>query len=1082
MMPPSAPGLCINSCEYDYDDYCDDGGPGSHYADCELGTDCYDCGQRLHPSPPVPAYPPLVPIPAGALIVTGVPVVHATYSFPERSIARADVNNLSAAVAAFAGCYSQPMRCEIGASPSVGDRAVNMSSLTFLLSFPATLQVSSTVVLDPNAAVRAGDVSLDLRSTPVSSERWAFASDVLTAFAISDPPITTLGSTAIAAYTPPSPPPVPPPPSHPPGLCSNTCDLGGLGTPGVCNDGAAPDPSPFRQLCPYGTDCADCGSRDYCIDCPIACQERNSQLSDSQQDKACVQSSYVNDVCDEHCNNRECNYDNNVCTYSQIEATCMQTQDREQTDYSTRPLAGGLTIPSASSRTSGFRYVDVEHLTGDTRERGLVPVAMSLSLEPVRTVLQQEFNENFLFAEMAYTLQWSDPRLSQSPCAGALPGMLSLTFEQGLSDIARESARSTRAKFWVPKLGSGSSSVPGYRALDDSADFQLGTSEAPLAWLAGYGTVLPPPAAGEASDAFAIASEFFNKHVANTSACNNCASWTGDIELQLLQSHHSFFYYPFDQQQLEVSVQVPGAHLYGCVGTGADSPVLSDLGLTEENKNELLLPPTGMWFLSGPLEESIRVVHRRDRAGRELIDHCVIILVANRNPSVFIFRSLFTTIVVVFGSMMTALFMHPEEHAGDRAAVLYIAFLISLTNMATTNLGLGEVSQLLWFDIFNLSQLVICLIAVAETMIVHMLFACNHPKLATHIDKVCRITLPILYAGETAGMFIFGVGRGNSDAVGAAIMLTFAVFLIPSTLMLVWWRATRLHRAQQRAILALQVSGPDLGAEYDKKVEEVFHSFDVDSSGELDTDELRELFLAMHPNIKRNDLRECLKTMCSFEDVHGVLSKARFLDALIEGEMKLLGLVQSRGEVAAPVLSGSLDALKAAKSRWSPGQLVSRLASKSRKRSQKNLAVPYLAGRTRADAKSQADPVHAATNAPDQASANKQTFAGVVSSTSASSSTVFIEPDAPAQPPETVGKTKLPVPSSKTEEAISSPPAGTPANPQVQVKVSAAPAPTTQAKMEEKTQVLAPPAHPSSRSRTYASLAEPTHLPSRLLS
>ena len=36
--------LCTNTCEYANDGECDDGGPESLYDDCELGTDCADCG------------------------------------------------------------------------------------------------------------------------------------------------------------------------------------------------------------------------------------------------------------------------------------------------------------------------------------------------------------------------------------------------------------------------------------------------------------------------------------------------------------------------------------------------------------------------------------------------------------------------------------------------------------------------------------------------------------------------------------------------------------------------------------------------------------------------------------------------------------------------------------------------------------------------------------------------------------------------------------------------------------------------------------------------------------------------------
>lgn len=42
----SSSGRCTNTCEYADDGDCDDGGSGSDYSLCELGTDCADCGPR----------------------------------------------------------------------------------------------------------------------------------------------------------------------------------------------------------------------------------------------------------------------------------------------------------------------------------------------------------------------------------------------------------------------------------------------------------------------------------------------------------------------------------------------------------------------------------------------------------------------------------------------------------------------------------------------------------------------------------------------------------------------------------------------------------------------------------------------------------------------------------------------------------------------------------------------------------------------------------------------------------------------------------------------------------------------------
>jgi len=38
--------LCLNNCHYPSDGYCDDGGAGSEYSVCALGSDCVDCGPR----------------------------------------------------------------------------------------------------------------------------------------------------------------------------------------------------------------------------------------------------------------------------------------------------------------------------------------------------------------------------------------------------------------------------------------------------------------------------------------------------------------------------------------------------------------------------------------------------------------------------------------------------------------------------------------------------------------------------------------------------------------------------------------------------------------------------------------------------------------------------------------------------------------------------------------------------------------------------------------------------------------------------------------------------------------------------
>ena len=54
--PPALDGTlaaaCSDACPHARDGECDDGGDGSLYMACAHGTDCMDCGERPHASPP----------------------------------------------------------------------------------------------------------------------------------------------------------------------------------------------------------------------------------------------------------------------------------------------------------------------------------------------------------------------------------------------------------------------------------------------------------------------------------------------------------------------------------------------------------------------------------------------------------------------------------------------------------------------------------------------------------------------------------------------------------------------------------------------------------------------------------------------------------------------------------------------------------------------------------------------------------------------------------------------------------------------------------------------------------------------
>ena len=61
----SPPTTCTDTCNYASDNDCDDGGAGSEFSICTLGTDCNDCGARtLSPPPSSWQSPPPPPSPS----------------------------------------------------------------------------------------------------------------------------------------------------------------------------------------------------------------------------------------------------------------------------------------------------------------------------------------------------------------------------------------------------------------------------------------------------------------------------------------------------------------------------------------------------------------------------------------------------------------------------------------------------------------------------------------------------------------------------------------------------------------------------------------------------------------------------------------------------------------------------------------------------------------------------------------------------------------------------------------------------------------------------------------------------------
>jgi len=706
------------------------------------------------------------------------------------------------------------------------------------------------------------------------------------------PPMLPPPSPPPPSPPPPSPPPpsAPPPPSPPPpaapGLCGNSCSSSENAI-GVCNDGA-PNPDGSRNtnpsVCSLGDDCDDCGVRTLCQNCELACQARH-QLGKVDLRHACFTHMVGNAQCDEGCNNLECSYDE--CTEAQITSRCIDDLDfgtHANVDYRTAPRTG---------RGDNVDALMAVFKTNDTSDASVVaelhrvPVKVTLRLNPARLQLHPDFDEIYVFQSFQYSLEWRDHRLATNPCAGALGPMLSLSREEADSDNARTDKKKDSNRFWQPKF-SVLRLLPGFTAWDELATFSMADT-------VEYRPIGDP------------STEFYTPTLNSSSEYPDLgwSHYTGDLEVQLLQPQFDYYKYPFDKQVITWTMDVAGnngdpVHVYDCSGGGRSSEVTRGMKLNETHfrdgkevsLDEMLLPATGEWQLDGDLEDAISFHHETDGTGTPLLNTCTMKIRIRRNPIVYFIKGVVLTVAVVLGSLLTAGYLHPEEHIGDRCAVLFIAFLILIT-MLQADLGLGRLSNLLWLDVFNLVQLLLVLVACAETIVVHNLLKQQRNAIATHIDKSSRIFLTwVVYPVVTIGTFLCFFERETAGIVVIVVGVPVA--------MITFWLSVNIsggiaEARQRKALEDFQTLTDHDDPRWEATVENVFKALDLDGSGDIDEAEFRDLLNLLFLEMPRPLSVATLNQVRSLFDRDGHLQQGSFGDAMLIAKQFVEGHAEDYG-------------------------------------------------------------------------------------------------------------------------------------------------------------------------------------------
>lgn len=275
------------------------------------------------------------------------------------------------------------------------------------------------------------------------------------------------------------------------------------------------------------------------------------------------------------------------------------------------------------------------------------------------------------------------------------------------------------------------------------------------------------------------------------------------------------------------------ADLYTCRGQDA----LLSMGLTDANAGELLLPGTGTWKLDGTLEEAVTLGHLTDDEGNDYIDTCVLKIHIRRNWEVYFVKQIMTMLLVTAGGLL-ALLMHPGDMLGDRCAQLLVAVLIVITTLQT-DLGLGNLSYLIWVDLFNLVQLIVLLVALTQTMIIHRLQHYQMTDIVVIFDRVFRCLIPlVLYPTIVVGMILLGL---QHDSAGTGVIVVGLL----TTLILgaVWIKKQHIDAisARRAAIKVAQQLQGQHDRKHDDVVKQLFYTYDLDQGGSIDKREMRRL-------------------------------------------------------------------------------------------------------------------------------------------------------------------------------------------------------------------------------------------------
>jgi len=737
-----------------------------------------------------------------------------------------------------------------------------------LASFmPLKANVSATLRLQFNAdaveiAASAGSAILDVALSFSTSADAQAASTTL--MAASNQEMTTYLGGFEVSYVPedsfhivhntlvsvPSPPPPPLPPLLPyaKSVCLDTCQ--DLAYNGVCDDvGAEHDGLREEAECVTGTDCYDCGgARSVCEAGEETCSDLCRQLGYTRASQGlsfCASDMLSNGVCDPECNNYQCEHDYWDCDEDVAKDVCSGLH---------------LATPTYWRQQPG-NYSAATQTTLGTKDLSLLP-AMEL-----RVIKFQSFHVSdddgvwkIDAPEIKLSMRWRDSRLATAPCRLMLAPMFTLT--QGSSrdnKDARSVMQEDKKIIWFPQLTLEGEDIAGFLATGP-------VKESAFAFDAGID-------GGAWSDSSGLPD--------GSTICYDCATFNVTTKLKFdayrgrMPNKKQFEFYPFDRQYFRMKFRVASSSISSC----SFSTFLAPLGSDPMAVAKAMLPKTEEWT---PIPPYIDVQHVKIASGADDPTTCELKLYVQRNYQIFLVKQVTMSIIIVYLGLI-AMYMGAADHTGDRAALIGVSALIVMFNFQT-QLVIGTVTYLVWWDIFNLVAFMILFLSLVVSIYEHILIGTGEEERSLILNKVSRRAILLgVFPSSLVYLFISGLAQTWSDPRAIAIFTVCLLITIVLTVLAFKRLMAKGKGGRLDVVTRLRALGDFSDPQFGSCLQEAFSAFDLDNSGLLDIVEARDLFHVLYfDQIGALRFPDAMLTVRQFADGDGQLTFTALLDAIIK--------------------------------------------------------------------------------------------------------------------------------------------------------------------------------------------------------